>query len=52
VEPVAGEHGMMRGRFGRWTRVDVARLTEDEDLVEQVRRGQLLGPDRAAARSY
>lgn len=45
---VARERGISAGRFGRWARVDIAALTEDEELVEQVRRERLLGPEQAA----
>ncbi|MFF4417123.1 exonuclease domain-containing protein [Streptosporangium sp. NPDC001559] len=49
LERVAAEHGLQPGRFGRWDRLDIARLSDNEDLVEQVRRARLLGPDQAAA---
>ncbi|CUU60778.1 Exonuclease [Parafrankia irregularis] len=45
---VAADHGISPGRFGRWARIDIARLTDDEDALEQVRRGQVLGPEQAA----
>jgi hypothetical protein len=45
---VAAEQGIKAGRFGRWARVDIARLSGDEELMERVRREQLLGPDQAA----
>jgi hypothetical protein len=40
--------GIQQGRFGRWARTDVARMAGDDELVEPVRREQLLGPDQAA----
>jgi hypothetical protein len=48
LQRVAAEHGITAGRFGRWARVDIARLDGDADLMERVRREQLLGPDQAA----
>ncbi|GAA1015920.1 hypothetical protein Aple_010890 [Acrocarpospora pleiomorpha] len=48
LQRVAGERGMKPGRFDRWARTDVAALTEDEELIERVRREQLLGPEQAA----
>jgi len=45
---VAAERGIRRGRFGRWARVEIARLTDDEELRDRVRREQLLGPDQSA----
>src|SRR5260370_4542678 len=45
---VAAERGLAAGRFGRYSRTDIAALTADEDLMERVRREQLLGPDQAA----
>jgi hypothetical protein len=45
---VAAEQGIRPGRFGRWARVDIARLDGDEELMERVRREQLLGPEQAA----
>jgi hypothetical protein len=48
LERVAAQQGIRPGRFRRWARADVDRLVGDEDLAEQVRRGQLVGPDQAA----
>jgi|GEM_PF-872095 len=48
LERVAAGQGITVGRFGRWARTDIARLAGDEDLLERVRREQLLGPDQAA----
>lgn len=48
LERVAAEQGITPGRFGRWARTDIARLDGDEELMERVRREQLLGPDQAA----
>ncbi|GLX06584.1 3'-5' exonuclease [Microbispora sp. NBRC 16548] len=48
LERVAAARGMTAGRFGRWARTDIAALTEDEALIERVRREQLLGPEQAA----
>ena len=48
LERAADEHGITPGRFGRWAGVDVARLSGDEELMERVRRGRLLGPEQAA----
>jgi hypothetical protein len=45
---VAAERGLSTGRFGRYARTDIAVLTADEDLMERIRREQLLGPDQAA----
>ncbi|SDI46816.1 Exonuclease [Sinosporangium album] len=45
---VAAERGITQGRAGRYRRVDIAALTEDEELAERVRRDQLLGPEQAA----
>lgn len=45
---VAAERGLRTGRFGRYSREDIAALTADEDLMERVRREHLLGPDQAA----
>lgn len=40
--------GVMPGRFDRYSRDDVQRISEDEELVERVCRERLLGPDQAA----
>jgi hypothetical protein len=48
LKRVAGEHDIRPGRFGRWARTDIARLAGDEELLERVRREQLLGPEQAA----
>lgn len=48
LKRVAGEHGMKKGRFGRWSRDDIGRLAADDELANRVRRERLLGPDRAA----
>jgi len=48
LERVAAERGIRPGRFGRYARTAIAGLTTDEDLMERVRRMQLLGPDQAA----
>ena len=48
LKRVAREHDIRPGRFGRWARTDIARLAGDEDLLERVRREQLLGPEQAA----
>ncbi len=48
LERIATEQGIRPRRFRRWARTDIARLAGDEDLIEQVRREQLLGPDQAA----
>ena len=48
LKRVAREHDIRPGRFGRWARTDIARLAGDEELLERVRREQLLGPDQAA----
>jgi hypothetical protein len=48
LKRVARERGISPGRFGRWARTDIARLAGDEDLVDRVRREQLLGPEQAA----
>lgn len=48
LKRVAREHDIRPGRFGRWARTDVARLAGDEELLERVRREQLLGPEQAA----
>jgi hypothetical protein len=45
---VATERNMATGRFGRYARLDIAALAGDEELTEQVRRDQLLGPEQAA----
>ncbi|MEV7012033.1 3'-5' exonuclease [Streptosporangium sp. NPDC051022] len=45
---VAAERGITTGRFGRYRRTDIAALSGDEDLMEEVRREQLLGPEQAA----
>ncbi|GAB3278483.1 hypothetical protein GCM10027589_04660 [Actinocorallia lasiicapitis] len=49
LERITKERGLKPGRFGRWERTIIAELTADEDLIERVRREQLLGPDQAAA---
>ena len=48
LDRVAAGRGLRTGRFGRYARTDIAALTADEDLMERVRREQLLGPDQAA----
>lgn len=48
LERIAAERGIAPGRFGRWPRTAVAGWTGDEDLMERVRREQLLGPRQAA----
>ncbi|MEU7745401.1 hypothetical protein [Nonomuraea sp. NPDC049158] len=48
LECVATERHLKPGRFDRYARTDIAALAEDEDLMEQVRRDQLLGPEQAA----
>ncbi|MFI6816073.1 3'-5' exonuclease [Nonomuraea sp. NPDC050328] len=45
---VAAERGLIPAADGRYAGADVAALADDEDLVEQVRRQQLLGPEQAA----
>lgn len=45
---VAAARRMRTGRFGRYPRTDIAAIAADEDLMERVRREQLLGPDQAA----
>jgi hypothetical protein len=45
---VAAERGLALGRFGRYARTDIAALIADEDLMEKVRRDQLLGPEQSA----
>jgi hypothetical protein len=48
LECVAAERHLKPGRFDRYARTDIAALADDEDLMEQVRRDQLLGPEQAA----
>lgn len=48
LKRIARERGITPGRFGRWPRAAVAGWTGDEDLMERVRREQLLGPRQAA----
>ena len=45
---VADERGIELGRFGRYSRADIALLSGDEEFVEQVRRERLLGPNESA----
>ncbi|GAA2105785.1 hypothetical protein GCM10009801_81950 [Streptomyces albiaxialis] len=45
---VAEERGIAPGRFGRFSRADVAALQEDEDAAAQVAADRLVGPDQAA----
>lgn len=45
---VVAERGLIPGRFGRYSRADLAALAQDEDLMESVRGEQLLGPEQAA----
>ncbi|MET9067778.1 3'-5' exonuclease [Streptosporangium sandarakinum] len=45
---VTGERGITPGRFGRYSRADLAALARDEDLMDSVRGEQLLGPEQAA----
>ncbi|WP_431929859.1 hypothetical protein [Nonomuraea jabiensis] len=47
-DQLAAEHELKPGRFGRYSRLDLARLAGDEELVERVRRNSLLGPEQAA----
>ncbi|WP_019635110.1 3'-5' exonuclease [Actinomadura atramentaria] len=50
LERVAAEQGITPGRDGRWAREDIAHLTDDQDLVDDVRRARLVGPETAATR--
>ncbi|MER5424379.1 3'-5' exonuclease [Streptosporangium roseum] len=45
---IAVERGIAPGRFGRYARADIAALSGEEEVMEQVRREQLLGPEQAA----
>ncbi|MER5649675.1 3'-5' exonuclease [Streptosporangium sp. NPDC002524] len=45
---VADERDIELGRFGRYSRADIALLSGDEEFVEQVRRERLLGPNESA----
>lgn len=45
---VAKERNVLTGREGRYARTDIGALADDEELCEQVRRSQLVGPDQAA----
>jgi Exonuclease len=45
---VAAARGLRTDDSGRYARADITALTADEDLMEAVRRDQLLGPNQAA----
>jgi hypothetical protein len=49
LRKAAADRDMKPGRFGRWARTDIAALSDDQDLVEQIRCDQLLAPKATAA---